>query len=143
MPIDEDRLLEQSQSLKGPLSCYWKEDRNRTQIEIVGREIGGRTADRMGGLRSLQGRLNDPGDTGRHLFLEVEHVLQRAVETVGPEMCAGFSVDQLRGYPETTAGFAHRTFEHIAHAELAPDLLHIDRLALVRETRIPGDDEKP
>jgi hypothetical protein len=53
------------------------------------------------------------------------------------------TTDQLRGDPHTTAGLAHRAFEDIAHAELAPDLLHIDRLALVGEARIPGDDEEP
>ena len=27
--------------------------------------------------------------------------------------------------------FLHRAFEHVAHAQFAPDLLHVDRLALV------------
>jgi len=52
-------------------------------------------------------------------------------------------VNQLGGDPHATAGFAHRTLEHIADAELAPDLLHVDRLALVGEARIAGDDEEP
>ena len=35
---------------------------------------------------------------------------------------------------------AHAAFEHIARAELAPDLPDVDRLALVDEARIAGDD---
>jgi len=52
-------------------------------------------------------------------------------------------VDQLGGDAHSTACFAHRAFEDIADAELATDLLHIDRLALVGEARIAGDDEEP
>ena len=35
----------------------------------------------------------------------------------------------------------HAAFEHIPHAEFPPDLLHVDRLALVGESGIAGDDE--
>src|ERR1700730_10885715 len=58
-------------------------------------------------------------------------------------MRAGDRVDQLPGNADPIAAFAHRAFEHIAHAKLMPDLLRIGRLALVRETRIAGDDEQP
>jgi len=34
-------------------------------------------------------------------------------------------------------------FKYIAHAQFAPDLLHVDRLALVGEARIAGDHEQP
>src|ERR1700720_637921 len=58
-------------------------------------------------------------------------------------MRTGGRVDQLRGDAHPIAVFANRAFEHVAHAELAPDLLHVDRLALVGEARIAGDDEEP
>src|SRR5438552_7186611 len=58
-------------------------------------------------------------------------------------MRAGFGIDQLRGDAHPVAALAHAAFEHIAHAEFAADLLHIDRLALVGEARIAGDDEEP
>src|SRR5262249_39768632 len=51
--------------------------------------------------------------------------------------------DQLSGDAYTTAGFAHRAFEHIADAQFAADLLHIDGLAFVREARVAGDNEEP
>jgi hypothetical protein len=38
---------------------------------------------------------------------------------------------------------AHRAFEDGADTEFAPDLIHIDRLALVGEAGVMGDDEEP
>ena len=70
-------------------------------------------------------------------------VTRQAVEAVGPNMRAADCVDQLRGDAHATARLAHRAFEHIAHPQIAADLLHIDRLALVRETGIAGDHEQP
>src|SRR5215831_16609287 len=58
-------------------------------------------------------------------------------------MSVGPGVDQLRRDAHAAGGSTHRAFEHVADAELAPDLLHIDRLALVRKGRIAGDDEEP
>ena len=52
-------------------------------------------------------------------------------------------VDQLRRDANAPGGLAHRAFEHVVHAQFAPDLLHVDRLPFVREARISGDDEQP
>jgi hypothetical protein len=58
-------------------------------------------------------------------------------------MCAGFRFDQLRSDPHPPTCFAHRAFQHVAHAEFAPDLFHINYLALVSDARIAGDHEQP
>src|SRR5271166_4817015 len=42
MPIDRDRLVQQAQSLKNLLFSYSIERRERTQIEVVGAEVGRR-----------------------------------------------------------------------------------------------------
>ena len=89
MPIDRDRLLEQSQSLENPLFRYWKEDRKRAQVEIVGGEVGRRPRGGAAHLGGLQCRLDDAGDADRDLVLKLEDVFERAVEAVGPEMRAG------------------------------------------------------
>jgi len=52
-------------------------------------------------------------------------------------------VDQLRGNAHAPACLAHRAFEDVADTQFAPDLLHIDRLALVRKTGVAGDDKEP
>jgi len=77
------------------------------------------------------------------LVLQFEDVVERAVEAVGPDMRAARRVDQLGGDAHPVGGFAHRAFEHIAHAQLARHLLHIDGLAFVGKTRIAGDHEQP
>ncbi len=57
-------------------------------------------------------------------------------------MVAGSRLYQLRSDADPIAGLAHATFKHIAHAELAPDLLHVHGTALVSETRITCDNEQ-
>ena len=88
-------------------------------------------------------RLDDTSDTCGHLVLKLEHIVQQAIEAVGPEMRAVCCIDQLRGDAHPTSGLAHAAFEHVANAELAADLLHIDGLAFVGKARSAGDDEKP
>ena len=75
--------------------------------------------------------------------MKLEDVFERTVEAIGPEMRAGHRVDQLPGDPQPVPALAHGAFEHIAHAKLTPDLLHIDRLTLVRKTRIAGEYKEP
>src|SRR5271169_2224357 len=97
MPIDRYRLFQQSQSLESPLFCYWKEGCERAQIEIVGAEVGRRPRRGAAHLGRLQCRLDDPGDADGDFVLKFEHVFERAVEPVGPEMRASERVDQLSG----------------------------------------------
>ena len=66
-----------------------------------------------------------------------------AVEAVGPYMHVSGSIDQLAGDAHPVPSFPDRAFEDVAHAELARDLLHVDRFALVGEARIAGDHEQP
>jgi tetratricopeptide (TPR) repeat protein len=76
MPIDRDRLLEQSQSLENALFCYWKEGRKRAQIEVVSGEVGRRPCGGAAHLGSLQCRLDHAGDADRDLVLQLEDVFE-------------------------------------------------------------------
>src|SRR6185437_16334545 len=58
-------------------------------------------------------------------------------------MRAGLRFDELSGDADAVARLAHAAFEHIAYAELAPDALDVDGLALVDEARIARDHEQP
>jgi hypothetical protein len=42
-------------------------------------------------------------------------------------------VDELRSDAHPLSGLSHAALEHVAHAELAPDLLYVDRFPLVNE----------
>src|SRR6516165_2718604 len=106
-------------------------------------EIGCRPRCGSPHLGRLQCRLDDAGDADRDPVLQLEDVLQRAVETVGPQMRTGECIDQLAGDANPLAGFANRAFEDVANAELSADLVHINGAALIGEGRIAGDHEKP
>ena len=94
-------------------------------IEIVGGEIVGRTVGRATTFGSLQGRIDDAGNTGRDFVLEVEHVSEQAVETVGPKVGAGFGIDQLRRDADPAAALADRPFKHIPDTEFASNLFYV------------------
>jgi hypothetical protein len=47
-------------------------------------------------------------------------------------MRAAFGVDQLCIYPNLVARPPYAAFEDIPNPELVPDLLYVDRLALIR-----------
>ena len=67
------------------------------------------------------------------LVLHSEQIGGVAVEPLRPEMGVGCRIDQLSADPDLAAGPPDAAFEYIAHAELAADLLCVDRLALVGE----------
>src|SRR5215475_587234 len=55
--------------------------------------------------------------------------------------CRG--INELTGDAHPAGGFAHASFEYVAHPELTPNLLHVDRPALVGEARVSRDHEEP
>ena len=81
-------------------------------------------------------------DLLHHFVLGREDVGQLAIEPVGPEMPAAPGIDELGGDAYAIAGLADAALEHEPHAELAADLLHLDRLALVGEGGVPRDHEQ-
>src|SRR5262249_5639349 len=60
----------------------------------------------------------------------------------GPDVFASLRLEKLRADAEPIAGFAHTAFDHISHAEFAPDLLHINRTAFVGEAGVARYDEQ-
>ena len=120
--IDGHRLLQQVERAEKMLSRYRIVGRERAQIEIVGGEVVGRPRGRTADFGGVQGRLDNAGDTDRHFVLELEHICQRTVEAIRPEMGGGLGLDQLRGDAHPVAALAHRAFEDIADPELASEL---------------------
>jgi len=56
-------------------------------------------------------------------------------------MSAGFGVDQLRVDADPVYATLHAPFHDVACAELATNLAGIDRLTLIRESRVAADHE--
>jgi hypothetical protein len=117
------------------------EARPPPQIVVVGVQTLGRLALCAFDLRLLELGRDCTHNARRELFLHTKDVLKLPVETVGPQMHTGCGVDELSGDPHTLSVSPYTTFKHIAHAQLAADLLHINRSSLVGEARIARDDE--
>src|SRR5262249_23958918 len=113
------------------------------QEVIVGVQAFGRLSSRALDLRPLEPWLDGPNDAGGHPVLHVEHVFQSAVEAIRPNVTARRRIDELPGDAHAGSRLAHATFKHVADPKLAPNLLHVDGLALVREGRVPRDYEQP
>jgi len=108
------------------------------RIDAVGRLARGAVA-----LFGIKVRLDRGDDALGNVVLHREDVMQVAIVFLGPDMLAGFRVDELSGDADLLARRAHAAFEHVAHTEIARDLAHIDRLAFVDEGGIAGDHEQP
>ena len=140
--VEREGLLEQPQRLAVVLRRGREDVRQRPEVEVVGVEAPGRLAPGALDLGPPERRLDRAGHPLRHPVLEVEHVRERAVEALRPEMGAALGVDQLARDAHPLASFADAALEHVAHAQLAPDLPHVDGLAPVGEARVAGDDEQ-
>src|SRR4030095_12753804 len=77
-----------------------------------------------------------------NFVLHVKEVGNGLVETLSPEMVAGFGVYQLYVHPEAGATTLHRAFEYIADVQLASQLLNVQCFALERERGVACNDER-
>src|SRR5262249_38240045 len=64
------------------------------------------------------------------------------IELVGPQMPARYALYELSGDPHPVTRDPEASFQDVTDAELARDLLHVDRSALVGKRRVAGDDEE-
>jgi hypothetical protein len=93
-------------------------------------------------LGAAQRGLERRHDGLRHLVVHLEDALELAVEALGPGVGPRRGVDELRGHAHAVTREAHAALEHVAHAELSRDLLHVHRLPLVGEARVARDHEE-
>ena len=104
-------------------------------VQRVG--IGGRP----GGLRADQREIERDSDAAGDLVLQGKQIADVALEPLGPQMRAGLGIDQLGVDADLLGRALDAAFKHIAHAQLAADLLGVDRLALVGERGIARNHE--
>ena len=82
------------------------------------------------------------GEPRYNFVLHIEEVGNGLVEAVGPQMIAGFGVDQLYIDPEPVAAALYRALQRVADVQFAADPLHIDRFALEGECGVARDNER-
>ena len=112
-------------------------------VSLPGSKIAGRLAQCPPLFGIGNSRFNGPGDRKRNLVLHSEDISQITIVTLRPDVDAGFCIDKLRVDADPLTAATHAAFQDIAHAKFTSDLLHVDRMALVGEAGIAGDDEQP
>ena len=110
------------------------------KIEIQRVRVRGlRGAARLSGGDLSVERVRQAGDD---FVLHIENIGEWLIEPFGPEMAADFGVDELHIHAHAVAGALHAALEDVTDVQLAPDRLHVERLALVGERRIAGDHDR-
>src|SRR5262245_66161676 len=83
------------------------------------------------------------GDNGAyHLVLDGKDILEVSVVVLGPEVAPSIGFDELGRYSDTVASAPHTALQNVAYAQFASDPAYVDRLALVLEAGVAGDDEQ-
>ena len=136
-------MIEAVQRCRHAVDSELGQQRIGAQQVIVCIEPGRPVAPEPADLGELQCRLDRRGDTLGNPVLQLEDILQIAIETVRPEMGARRGIDELAGDAKLVATAADAALQHVGHAELLPNLADIDRSALVGERGVAGDDEQP
>src|SRR5260370_24120293 len=95
-----------------------------TSAENILQRVGvlGRTT----GLRGDQLEVERDGDPAGDLVLQGEEIARVAIEPLSPEMRVGLGIDQLGVDADLAAGPTDAPVQHIAHTQLAADLLRVD-----------------
>ena len=141
--IELQRLFEVTHADRGVFRHHRGRMRQGAQIEVVGvKAVGPLTLGALN-LGAAEIWLDDSDDAMRDLVLQIAHVLDRAVVPIRPQVRARLGFEQLRRDTQARSRFANAALQHVTHAQFAPDLPDVDRLALVDEARIASDHEQP
>ncbi len=92
-------------------------------------------------FRPDQCQVQSAGDARGDLVLQFEDICAIFVETIGPDVCAGFGVNELRIYSDLVSIAPHATLQDVAHIQLAADLFDVHRLPLEGKRSVAGDHE--
>jgi hypothetical protein len=139
--VERERALEQLDAVVVSfLVIHAVEKRPAPHHEIGSVGIVWPLAHRPQGLRFDEFGAQRVGEARDKLDLQLAEAGALALEPVGPDMRAGFSRNKRRVDRDLVARPPHAAFEHIAYAEFTADRFRVDRLALVSESRLAGDD---
>src|SRR5262245_25392620 len=138
--IEGDRLAQRFlRRAKGCAAILPPHHVTRAQDKVVSLDFIWALARRQSALGNLDHAVatGDLGDNLAHdLVLNEEDVDHLTIEPVGPDVSAGFSVDELRRDAKAVVGAPDAALEHVAHLELAPKLGYVHRLPLVLKCRV-------
>ncbi len=105
--------------------------------EFVGFQVDALRAPR---LRAEQFDLDAVDDGRRNLVLDVEDVLERALEVVRPQARLVARIDQCRGDPDAIPGDLYRALEDVGDPQLISNCSGVNVLADIATHRGACDD---
>src|SRR5215471_21800635 len=140
--IELDRPQVHRPGLRDPLPRAAAERLARAQPSLVCLHIGGAAPAQPSLLALRQLNRERADDLLHNLVLGREDVGEIAIEPFRPQMPAAASIDELRRDAHAIAGLADAALEYEPHAQVAPDLLHFERPALVDEGGVARDHEQ-
>ena len=127
--IGRERAIEKAARLRDIVGGQTLIEPSQT-LKIEVHRVGGRgpfRASRLGGDELGVQRARQARDD---FVLHVEEIGERLVEPLGPEMIAGFGVDELDVDAHAVSAALNAALEDIADVQLAADRLQIDGLPL-------------
>ena len=95
-------------------------------LKIEVHRVRGRRLFRASRLGGDELRVERACQSRDDFVLHVEEIGERLVEPLGPEMIAGFGVDELHIDAHAVAAALNAAFEDVANVQLAADLLQVD-----------------
>ena len=138
-----DRFFQQDKRLVGVFGHRGRYERQCPEKQVVGIEVVGPLAPCTLDFSFAQGWLDGADDAHCQFVLECEDVAQRTIVTVGPDIRRSCGVDVLPRDTHMVAGPAYAALQYVSNPQLPADGFRVDRLGLVIECRIAGDDEQP
>jgi hypothetical protein len=141
--LDCQSPFKKRHGLRGVCRHHQEDVRKCAQNEIIGIQIFRPFAFDALDLRFTQARFDRTDDVQGDFVLQGKNVVERTVISFGPDMNAGFGLDQLAGDTHLLSSFTHAAFEQISHAKFTPHLARTHRLTFIDEAGIARDDEKP
>ena len=141
--IDRYRLFQERLGDDIVLSSHAPEMRQSPHHQTPGVQAFRRVALGVEIFRSVELRLDRGDDRLGDLVLHREHVGETAIVALRPDVASGCDVVELRRDAHTIAVLPHAAFDHVTDAEVFPDLLDVDGLALISKRRVARDDEEP
>src|SRR5262249_13876316 len=101
--------------------------------QIIRFEIRRRLALEPSDLGELQIWLDRGHDALGESILQLENIAHVALEAISPDMSGGDRINELAREAQAVPAAPNAAFEDVAHAEIAPDVAHVNRFAFVDE----------
>src|SRR5262245_2445213 len=121
--VEFKSLVEQMQSLRVALVLV--QEGQCLEVVLVGSQAFGAFALGTGDFSGKYFRLDRAYNGFGDLVLEIEYIIEPAVETIGPNMVARPGVNQLGYDAHTVLRLSHASFQHISNVKLARDVANI------------------